>query len=104
MEGSASAKRVDQSDPKMIFGNAGLPQKPGAAWLKSQLRFGRNFKSDAAAAAKYWRTGADFLAKLPKKPKRTVAQQLAADIILLSLPQRCAKNFSPATPTRSTAS
>lgn len=84
MEGSASAKRVDQSDPKMIFGNAGLPQKPGAAWLKSQLRFGRNFKSDAAAAAKYWRTGADFLAKLPKKPKRTVAQQMAADIILLN--------------------
>jgi thioesterase DpgC len=86
MEGSGSAKRkvVDQSDPKLIFGNAGLPEKPGAAWMKSQLRVGRNFKSDAAAAAKYWRTGSDLLAKLPKKPKRTVAQQLAADLILLN--------------------
>jgi thioesterase DpgC len=86
MEGSSSAKRkgIDQSDPKVIFGNAGLPEKPGAAWMKSQLRFGRNFKSDAAAATKYWRTGTDFLAKLPKKPKRTVAQQLAADIIFLN--------------------
>ncbi len=82
MEGSRSAKRVDRSDPKVIFGDAGLPQKPGAAWMNTRLRFGRNFKSDAAAAGKFWRAGAGFLAKLPKKPKRNVAQQLAADIVL----------------------
>ena len=85
MEGSGSARRkaVDQADPKVIFGNAGLPQKSGAAWMKTRLAFGRNFKRDAAAAGKYWKAGSDFLAKLPKKPQRTVAQQLAADIILL---------------------
>ena len=82
MEGSAGAKRVNQSDPKVIFGNAGLPQKPGAAWMNARLKFGRNFKSDAAAAGKFWRSGADLLAKLPKKPKRNAAQQLAADVIL----------------------
>jgi enoyl-CoA hydratase/carnithine racemase len=82
MEGSAGAKRVDQSDPKAIFGDAGLPQKPGAAWANTRLKLSRDFRRDAVAAGKYWRTGADFLAKLPKKPKRNAAQQLAADIIL----------------------
>ena len=80
--GSAKRKVVDQSDPKVMFGNAGLPQKTGAAWMQTRLRFGRDFKRDAAVATKYWRAGADFMAKLPKKPKRTVAQQLAADVIL----------------------
>ena len=87
MEGSGSEKKgkpVDHSDPKVIFGNAGLPTKPGAVWIKTFLHFGRNFKRDAAAATKYWRAGTEFLSKLPKKPKRTVEQQLAADIIQTS--------------------
>jgi thioesterase DpgC len=82
MEGSSGTQRAARSDPKIIFGNAGLPEKLAAAWLKSELRFGRNFKSDTAAAGKYWRSGADLLAKLPKKPNRTVEQQAAADTIL----------------------
>jgi thioesterase DpgC len=81
MEGSGKNKRVDLADPKVIFGNAGLPTKPGAVWMKTFLRFGRNFKRDATAATKYWREGSDFLSKLPKKPKRTREQHLAADII-----------------------
>ncbi len=80
--GKAEGRPVDQSDPKVIFGNAGLPAKPGAVWTSTRLRFGANFKRDAEAATKYWRAGTDFLSKLPKKPKRTVEQQLAADIIL----------------------
>ena len=87
MEGSGKARKdkpVDQSDPKVIFGNAGLPTKTGATWMKTRLRFGRNFKRDAAAATKYWRAGSDFLSKLPKKSKRTREQQLAADIIQFS--------------------
>ncbi len=82
MEGSGKNKLIDQADPNVIFGNAGLPTKPGAVWMKTLLRFGRNFKRDAAAAAKYWRAGSDFLSKLPGKPKRTREQQLAADLIL----------------------
>jgi thioesterase DpgC len=80
---SGKSKVVDHSDSKVIFGNAGLPTKPGAIWMKTFLHFGRNFKRDAAVATKYWRAGSEFLAKLPKKPKRTREQQLAADIIQL---------------------
>ena len=84
MEGSGKIMPVDQADPKVIFGNAGLPAKAGAAWMNTRLRFGANFKRDAAAATKYWRTGADFLSKLPKKPQRSKEQQLAADLVQLN--------------------
>ncbi len=79
MEGSG-AKAVDRSDPKVIFGQAGLSSKAGAAWMKRR-EFTGNYKRDAAAASKFWREGAAFLAKLPKKPQRTPEQKLAADII-----------------------
>jgi len=79
--GGKKSKRVDHSDPKIIFGNAGLSPKAGSVWMETFLHFGRNFKRDAAAATKLWRAGSDFLSKLPKKPKRTIEQQLAADII-----------------------
>ena len=79
--GRTKGNVVDQPDPNLIFGNAGLPAKPGAVWMKTLLHFGRNHKRDAAAATKYWRAGSDFLSKLPKKSKRTVEQQMAADII-----------------------
>jgi thioesterase DpgC len=82
--GRGKGKVVDRADPKVIFGDAGLPPKAGDAWMKKWLRFGRNFKRDAAAATKYWRAGSEFLSKLPKKPKRTREQQLAADIIQLN--------------------
>src|SRR5471032_836137 len=82
--GSGKQKIVDHADPKVIFGNAGLSPKAGAVWMETRLGFGRNFKRDAAAAQKYWRAGSGFLSKLPKKPKRTREQQLAADIIQLN--------------------
>jgi thioesterase DpgC len=85
MEGSGTGngKRVDQTDPKVIFGNAGLSPKARAAWSNSH-HFTGNFKRDTATATKYWREGSAFLSKLPRKPQRTKEQQLAADIILHS--------------------
>jgi thioesterase DpgC len=82
MEGSGGAGRkpVDQSDPKIIFGNAGLPAKAGATWMKF-AGFSGNYKRDTAIATKFWREGKAFLAKLPKKSRRQSAQQLAANII-----------------------
>ena len=80
MEGSA--RKANQSDPKMPLGAAGLPEKAAAAWLKAQPRFTGNFKRDAAAGTKFWRAGADLLAKLPGKPARMPAQKLAAERIL----------------------
>ena len=80
MEGSAAAKSklVDSGDPKINFAAAGLPAKSAVAWLKGGLRVTGNFKRDAAVAARFWRQGADFLAKLPKKPQRTTAAATAA--------------------------
>ena len=99
MLGSDKSKNVDLADAKFIFGNAGLPTKPGVVWMNTFLDFGRDFKRDAAAATKYWRAGSDFLSKLPRKPKRTVEQQLAADIIQLncrSARERFLKNHADA--------
>jgi enoyl-CoA hydratase/carnithine racemase len=62
---------------------AGLPAKAAAAWTKlGPLHVGGEFKRDAAAGQKVWRGGADLLAKLPKKARRSPPQQVAADFVL----------------------
>jgi (3,5-dihydroxyphenyl)acetyl-CoA 1,2-dioxygenase len=82
MEGSASGKKkpVEYSDSK-VFSDAGLSPKTGAAWVKF-FRFTGNYKKDVATGSRFWREGAGFLFKLPKKPQRNKLQRLAADIIL----------------------
>src|SRR6185369_4906352 len=60
---------------------AGLPK--AAKWLETQPRFTGKLARDTAMAGKFWRTGAGFLAKLPKKPQRKPEQQVAAGLILL---------------------
>jgi len=84
MEGSSSGKTtpVTRADPKDCFERAGLPVKSAFAWHKSSLRVSGNFKRDSATGSKYWRAGADLIAKLPGKSKRNVEQKLAADIII----------------------
>src|SRR3954470_15869112 len=87
MEGSSLAKahayiRQTRTD---CLQNAGLPANTAKAWTKlAPFRLSSNFKRDAAAGAKLWRGGADLLAKLPKKPRRSTPQQAAADFILLA--------------------
>ena len=68
---------------RVILGMPACRQRGVALWIKAKPQFRGNFKRDAAAAHEFWRGGADLLAKLPKKPKRTPEQQLAADIILI---------------------
>ncbi len=79
MEGSAAAKanHIDRG------ATGGLPPK-AAAWLKAGLRLTASFGRDAAAASKFWQQGAGFLAKLPRKPQRSAAQQRAAAAIQAS--------------------
>jgi thioesterase DpgC len=75
MEGSAARSKRPEPDA------AALPPK-AAAWLKAGLRLTGGLGRDAAAASKFWQQGSAFLAKLPRKPARTVAQQQAAAAIL----------------------
>jgi len=84
MEGSnrGGVTLVDNADPKVCFERAKLPAKSAAAWHKSGFRVSGNFKRDVTASSKYWRVGADLLAKLPNKSKRSSEQKLAADLIL----------------------
>lgn len=70
-------------DAKIMFEKAGLPPRAGAAWKRP--RFTNSYKRDVAAASKYWREGAAFISKLPKKPKRNQAEQIAAGIIQISM-------------------
>lgn len=84
MEGSSSGGTtlVDRADPKICFQRAGLSAKSAAAWQKAGFRVTGNFKRDTTAGTKYWRAGADLLAKLPNKVKRNAEQKLAAEIII----------------------
>ncbi len=84
MEGSgtANSEKIVQQNMNDFLLRAGLPAKAALAWTKAQHRVTANFKRDAAAGTQFWRSGADLLAKLPKKSKRTVEQQMVADVIL----------------------
>ncbi len=84
MEGSGTAKvgKFVRQNTNDFLLRAGLPAKAALAWTKGQPCATGNFKRDAEVGTKFWRAGADLLAKLPNKPKRTVEQQMAADIIL----------------------
>jgi thioesterase DpgC len=86
MEGSRTGRStgVAPADPRACFERAGLPINSAVAWHKSGFRVTGSFKRDAAASAKYWRTGANLIAKLPSKPQRNVEQKRAADIIISS--------------------
>jgi thioesterase DpgC len=80
--GVARARNVTQQSTSDYLRRAGLPTGPVSAWFKAQPRITGNFKRDVAASTKFWRGGAELLAKLPMKPKRAAEQQAAADAIL----------------------
>jgi thioesterase DpgC len=83
MEGSRVARpREARADTGEILRRGGLPAKAANAWAKASPRVTGSLKRDAAAATKFWRTGSDLLAKLPKKTQRTREQQSAAETIL----------------------
>ncbi len=83
MEGSRVARtREARPDTGEILRRGGLPAKSASAWAKASPRVTGSLKRDAAGATKFWRTGSDLLAKLPKKTRRTQEQQSAAEAIL----------------------
>ena len=104
MEGSGKNKPVDQADPKVIFGNAGLPAKSGAAWMKTPLHFGRNFKRDAAAADKILARGRRFFVEAAEKAEAHARAAIGSRHNSEPIAAARANDFSKTTPTRSTAS
>ncbi len=80
--GTARAKAFVQENTIEYLQRAGLPAKEASAWIKAQPRVSADFQRDVASTRKYWRTGTNLLAKLPRRLKRTAAQQTAADAIL----------------------
>ena len=80
MEASAGGKVVNRDDPRPFLNMPACRLAAWRCWLNAKPQFRDNFKRDAAAGTRFWRGGADLLAKLPKKPLRTPEQQLAADI------------------------
>jgi (3,5-dihydroxyphenyl)acetyl-CoA 1,2-dioxygenase len=86
MEGSASTRKAKALGPEAatyhFLAKAGLPDKAIAVWQESRPLFSDKLKRDAAAAQTYWSGGAALLAKLPKKSKRNLDQQAAAQSIL----------------------
>jgi thioesterase DpgC len=69
-------------DPRTILAAGGITPKAAAAWLKSEPRVTASYARDTAAHGKFWKTGTELLAKLPRKPKRNAAEQRAAEAIL----------------------
>jgi thioesterase DpgC len=81
MEGSRIARQKGP-DTGEVLRRGGLPAKTAGAWGKAPPRVTGSLKRDMATATRFWRTGNDLLAKLPKKSQRTREQQSAAEAIL----------------------
>ncbi|MGE0060497.1 MAG: enoyl-CoA hydratase/isomerase family protein [Xanthobacteraceae bacterium] len=77
-----AVKVPDSDDPKTILAAGGVSPKAAAAWLKSEPRVTMSYARDTAAHGKFWKAGTDLLAKLPRKPTRSAAEQRAAEAIL----------------------
>ena len=50
-------------------------------WLASRPDLTGDFRLDAAASSRFWLAGADLLATLPLKPRRSAAEADVADSI-----------------------
>ena len=69
------------SDPHEPFVEAGLSRDIIAAWLAARPSASGDFKRDGEAFSRFWKTGADLLAVLPKKPARNPKEKRAAELI-----------------------
>jgi len=79
MEERATANKPDASAP---FREAGLPNDIVTSWLAGRPNASADFYRDSEIFSQFWKTGADLLAALPKKPARNRKQQCAAKLVL----------------------
>jgi (3,5-dihydroxyphenyl)acetyl-CoA 1,2-dioxygenase len=78
----AVADRHSTSEAVVGFDRAGLPRELVSAWLESDDKFTADFRRDCEKFSRHWGTGAELLARLPAKPARSDAQDLAAATIM----------------------
>src|ERR1700689_3925554 len=64
---------VEDAPPADTFSRAGLPRETVAAWLASGGALAGDYRRDSENVSRQWRIGAELLAKLPPKPKRSQA-------------------------------
>src|SRR5579859_1695221 len=69
-------------DAQTILERAGLPATSVATWLASRRDLSGDYRMDATAGSRFWMSGADLLAMLPRKPTRSPAEAAAASAIL----------------------
>jgi thioesterase DpgC len=65
-----------------VFDRAGLPHEGTAAWLGTDDAVTGDYRRDADNFWRQWRIGAELLAHLPEKPKRSETEAAAAAAIL----------------------
>ena len=107
MEGSQDRAGTQVSRPMTaeILRRARIAcRKFGGVGQGTSPRVTGSFKRDAAAATKFWRTGADLLAKLPKKAATNGRTTTRSRHHHFRLPARARRFPSDGTPTRSIAS
>ncbi|HEX8809745.1 MAG TPA: enoyl-CoA hydratase/isomerase family protein [Xanthobacteraceae bacterium] len=76
---------ADQQSPGeafSLFDRAGLSRETVKAWLGSDDAVSSDYCQAAEKFSRRWRTGADLLASLPRKPARSEAESAAAVAIL----------------------
>jgi thioesterase DpgC len=73
---------VDDSDKTDLLGGAGLPRDAIAAWRANDDGLTGDYRRDAEDFSRQWRIGAEMLAFLPAKPRRSEAEAIAAAAIL----------------------
>jgi len=73
---------VEEKSRNEVFGGSGLPQDVLSAWFDCDDAVSGDYRRDAERLSRRWRLGADLLARLPQKPKRSPPQAEAAAAIL----------------------
>ena len=81
---------------------AGLPDDDAREWSEAFPVTTGEFEADARGASAFWRRSASLLRRLPPKPRRTEAEQTAADALLSVTRAPLANRSSPLMSSRST--
>ncbi len=74
--------RNTHSEAFVVFDRASLPREAVAHWLDDDATLSGDFAADAEKFSQRWNKGAELLAGLPAKPKRSPAQGAAAAAIM----------------------